>query len=246
MDTGALNWEQKQPWFTTQHGGHYSKPAIVNNRLIVKPAMYKLDTGELLETVVPKAGHGCASYALSEQSAFYRGGSVTQFNFDTNKFSQWERLRPDCWISTIPAQGLVLSPEAGGGCSCGNWLETSMVFTPKSRAPISFIYEDEKFIDHVSVEIKSKDASNKAIYYTLAGREPTQESKKYSEAIIIDKTTELKAVIYVNKGGEKVAYTRAKNFTNSRPEPTIVEIPQIIEGNWQFTIERKGVSGEVH
>jgi len=243
---GDLNWEKQQNWFATHHGGHFSKPAIVNNRLIVKPAMYKLDTGELMKEEVPKAGHGCASYALSEQSAFYRGGSVTQFNFDTNKFSQWERLRPDCWISTIPAQGLVLSPEAGGGCSCGNWLETSMVFSPKSRAPISFIYDNDKFIDNVSVEIKSRDASNKEIYYTLDGSEPTKESMRYTDAIKIDKASELKAVIYIEKNGEDVRFLRTNFFEKAYPSPKIIENAQLIEGNWQFSIERVGASGEIY
>jgi hypothetical protein len=36
-------------------------------------------------------------------------------------------------ISTIPACGLILSPEAGGGCSCGVWLETSIAFRPTGR-----------------------------------------------------------------------------------------------------------------
>ncbi|MBJ6368961.1 outer membrane protein assembly factor BamB family protein [Snuella sedimenti] len=244
--TGDLVWNKEQNWFSGDHGGHLSKPAIVNNRLIVKPAMYQLDTGDLLKEEVPKAGHGCASYALSEQSAFYRGGSVTQFNFETNKFSQWERLRPDCWISTIPAQGLVLSPEAGGGCSCGNWLETSMVFTPKSRAPITFIYKDEKFVDTLKVEIKAKNSANGAVYYTLDGSEPTMASNLYTQPIVITETTDLKAVVYVNKNDEKVAFTRTKTFTRVYPEPKIVETPQLIDENWVFYIERIGQSGTVH
>ncbi|WP_242135668.1 outer membrane protein assembly factor BamB family protein [Aestuariivivens marinum] len=244
--TGELNWEQKQPWFDTHHGGHYSKPAIVNNRLIVKPAMYYLDTGKLMDKEVPKAGHGCASYALTEQSVFYRGGSVTQYNFDTEKFSQWDRLRPDCWISTIPAQGMVLSPEAGGGCSCGNWLEISMVFAPKSRAPITFIYKDRIFMDSVSVEIKSRDTSNKNIYYTTDGSAPSRSSTLYKKAIPLYKTTTLKAIIYVEKNGEEISYSRTKTFEKARPEPKIVEIPQLLNGKWEFYIEKTGATGAVH
>ncbi|MDO5977409.1 PQQ-binding-like beta-propeller repeat protein [Flavivirga spongiicola] len=243
---GELIWHKEQKWFSGDHGGHFSRPAIVNNRLIVKPAMYQLNTGELLKEEVPKAGHGCASYALSEQSIFYRGGSVTQFNFDTNKFSQWDRLRPDCWLSTIPAQGMILSPEAGGGCSCGNWLETSMVFAPKSRAPISFIYDNEKFIDSLSIEIKSRDKDNTEIYYTTDGSEPTNHSTKYAEPIIITSTTTLKTVIYVKKNGDPVAFTRTKEFTRLRQTPVIVEIPQLINGKWQFYIERNGNTGDIH
>ena len=244
--TGELIWEKEQKWFSGDHGGHFSKPAIVNNRLIVKPAVYKLDTGELLELEVPKAGHGCASYALTEQSIFYRGGSVTQFSFDTEKFSQWDRLRPDCWISTIPAQGLILSPEAGGGCSCGNWLETSMVFAPKSRAPITFVYKDQQFIDELSIEIKSRDINNKEIYYTIDGTEPSKNSLKYTTPIVIKKNTTLKAAIYVEKNGKQAVFTRSKVFTRLYQTPTIVETPQIIDGNWQFTIERNSNTGEVY
>lgn len=245
--TGKLKWENELKWPSDNHGAHFSRPAIVNNRLIVKPGIFKLDTGELLKMEVPKAGHGCATYALSEQSAFYRGGSVTQFNFETNKFSKWERLRPDCWLSTIPAQGMVLSPEAGGGCSCGNWLETSMVFTPKSRAPLTFIYEDEKFIDTLSIEIKSKDPQNKDVYYTLDGSTPSKKSTKYASPISIDKNTNLKTIIYVeNKEGEEISFIRSKDFIRFRPEPIIVEVPILVDGNWQFILDLKANSGNIH
>ena len=243
---GDLVWKTEQSWFSDNHGGHLSRPAIVKNKLIVKPAIYKLDSGEKLKIEIPKAGHGCASYALSEQSTFYRGGSVTQFNFDTDKFSQWERLRPDCWISTIPAQGMVLSPEAGGGCSCGNWLETSMVFAPISRAPLSLIYKENNFIDSLSIEIKARDIQNKNIFYTLDGTVPDKESKRYTEPIIISDSTVLNTAIYVEKEGQQVSFTRTKEFTRLFPEPVIEKYPQLKKGNWVFTINRTGVTGEVH
>ncbi|MCP3928780.1 MAG: PQQ-binding-like beta-propeller repeat protein [Bacteroidetes bacterium] len=209
--TGKILWKKTQNWFATHHGGHFSRPAIVNNRLIVKPAVYDLQTGERLQSDVPKAGHGCASYALSEQSIFYRGGSVTQYNFDSEEFTQWNRLRPDCWISTIPAQGLVLSPEAGGGCSCGNWLETSMVFTPTSRAPISFLHKKGAFLDTLTVEIKAKNPKDK-VFYTLDGSEPNQESSLYTEPIILTDNTELNALLYIEKDGVPVPFLRRKFF----------------------------------
>jgi len=243
---GDLVWAKEQSWFADNHGGHLSRPAIVKNKLIVKPAIYKLDSGEKLKMEIPKAGHGCASYALSEQSTFYRGGSVTQFNFDTDKFSKWERLRPDCWISTIPAQGMVLSPEAGGGCSCGNWLETSMVFAPISRAPLSLIYKEAQFIDSLSIEIKARNISNKNIYYTLDGSEPSKNSKQYTSTVIISKNTILNTIIYVEKEGKEIAFTRTKEFTRTYPEPVIKKNPQLVNGNWVFFIKRTGVTGEIH
>ena len=243
---GDLVWKKEQSWFSDNHGGHLSRPAIVKNKLIIKPAIYKLDSGEKLKMVIPKAGHGCASYALSEQSTFYRGGSVTQFNFDTDKFSKWERLRPDCWISTIPAQGMVLSPEAGGGCSCGNWLETSMVFAPISRAPLSLIYKENKFMDSLSIEIKARDDQNKNIFYTLDGSIPTKESKRYTTPVIISDDAVLNTVIYVKKEGQEISFSRTKEFTRTYPEPVIEKNPQLIKENWVFTINRTGVTGEIH
>ena len=90
-----------------------------------------MQTGQAEDKPVPAGG--CGTYAATSQLLVYRAGSVTLWDFEQNKASSWSRLRPDCWISTIPACGLILSPEAGGGCSCGVWLETSLAFRPKGR-----------------------------------------------------------------------------------------------------------------
>ena len=58
-------------------------------------------------------------------------GTVTVWDQQDGKSSTWNRLRPDCWLSTIPASGMLLSPEGGGGCSCGTWMETSVGFIPR-------------------------------------------------------------------------------------------------------------------
>ncbi len=231
-DNGKLIWQKEQRWFHGDHGGHLSRPAIVNNRLVVKPAIYNLETGEQEVFNMPKSGHGCASYALTEQAIFYRGGSVTQFNFDTREFSRWERLRPDCWISTIPAQGMILSPEGGGGCSCGNWLETSMVMSPVSRAPITIRtigdikpkfmqetwgeytqqYLPNEFTDSVQVEIVVKPGVNGTIRYTTDGSEPTEKSDLYSMPIILNHSIALKAAIFIKKEGKIRKFVRTKSF----------------------------------
>lgn len=231
---GELIWREELAWFNGNHGGHLSRPAIVGNKLIVKPAIYDLNTGNQLDYNVPKSGHGCASYALTEQSILYRGGSVTQFNFDTREFSRWERLRPDCWISTIPAQGMILSPEAGGGCSCGNWLETSMVMAPLSRAPITIAragkdhlkdfkeetygtynlqYLPNEFTNQAKVEIKMKPGVNMEVYYTSDGSVPTTKSERYSNPFLISNSTQVRTLVIVDTEQDKQLYYRNKTFT---------------------------------
>ena len=76
-------------------------------------------------------GGGCGTYASTTNAVFFRSGTVTMWSPETGGSSTWKRLRPDCWLSTIPAAGMLLSPEGGGGCSCGTWLEASVGFMPK-------------------------------------------------------------------------------------------------------------------
>jgi hypothetical protein len=63
----------------------------------------------------------------------YRGENrrISLWDVGTGETSSWPRLRPSCWLSTVAGGGMVLSPEGGGGCSCGGWMETSIAFMRK-------------------------------------------------------------------------------------------------------------------
>ena len=125
---GAANWENHFPWPSDNHGGHMSRPAIVGNTLYVRPRAFDISNGTILEKTVPMGG--CGTYAATSGALFFRSGSVTVWDRESGTTSAWNRLRPDCWLSTIPAGGMLLSPEGGGGCSCGSWMETSIGFIP--------------------------------------------------------------------------------------------------------------------
>ncbi len=244
---GSLRWKNGMPWPSDNHGGHLSRPAIAGNRLMLKPGLFRMDTGERIGYDVPKAGHGCSSYTLSEQSVFYRGGSVTQFNFDTRKFSKWERLRPDCWISTIPALGMVLSPEGGGGCSCGTWYETSMVMAPKYRTPVMFLFSGEsRFIDTLSVKLVVKNGVKGRLFYTLDGSDPDSLSIPYTGPILLDRSTEISLAFYTRKQGKEVKLRRARHFERLRPAPQILPQNAISDGKREILLERIGHTGEIH
>lgn len=231
--TGKPAWKTEQKWFHNNHGAHMSKPAIAGDRLIVKPAIYNVHTGERLAYNTPKVGHGCASYALSDEAMFYRGGSCAMFNFETRSFSIWDRLRPDCWISTIPAQGMLISPEAAGGCSCGLWYETSMVFAPISRTPILIKghtktskkdYMDEtwgkfakecrfnEFTDSLEVELILKPGLDHTVYYTTDGSEPTKESAIYRDKFMLTESCTVKAAVFIKKGDRQRRFVRSQYF----------------------------------
>ncbi len=129
---GKPLWQASVPWPRSDHGGHLSRPAIVGDRLYVRPATLSLSTGKLLAKNMP--GGGCGTYVCTKDALFFRAGSGRQLSTwdpQSGRYTQWARLRPDCWLSTIPAGGMLLSPEGGGGCSCGHWLEMSVGFVPR-------------------------------------------------------------------------------------------------------------------
>ncbi len=133
--TGDRLWDNQLTWGKgkADHGSHLSRPAIVGNRLYVRPGVFDLATGTQLPLSIPVGG--CGTYAATSHALFFRDGSGRNsavWDLQQGEYTLWDRLRPDCWLSTIPAGGMLLSPEGGGGCSCGSWLETSLGFIPRA------------------------------------------------------------------------------------------------------------------
>lgn len=135
--SGKPVWKAESPWENKgdkgvkagHHGSHLQRPAIVGDSMYLRPGVFNIRTGERIATI-KKPGHGCGTYAATAYSLIFRNEAMGMWDIAGDKHSTWSRLRPDCWLSTIPAGGMILSPEGGGGCSCGAWLETSLGFAP--------------------------------------------------------------------------------------------------------------------
>lgn len=128
-ENGKMEWRGKYAWEVDHHGKHLSRPAVVGNKVFLRPFTIDLTSGKVLAKQFP-TGHQCGTYTASKNALFLRAGSLTMWDGKSTAATRWNRVRPDCWISTIPAEGMLLSPEGGGGCSCGGWIETSMAFAP--------------------------------------------------------------------------------------------------------------------
>ena len=132
--SGKELWRKTFNWPYSHHGGDLNRPAIVDGVLYVRPNAYDLKNGEQLNK---QSFWGCCgTYAAFKNGLLMRSaGVVTLWHLDlkTKKWSKsgWARLRPNCWLSAIPACGMILVPEDGGGCTCGIWLETSIGFAPR-------------------------------------------------------------------------------------------------------------------
>lgn len=127
---GEPGWTQTFDWYEKKgdHGKAIQRPAIVGGHVYVRPKVLELATGKILALEMPDGK--CGTYAATTQSLVFRTRKVSMWNTTSGSTSSWDRLRPGCWLSTIPASGMLLSPEGGGGCSCGSWMEMSVGFMP--------------------------------------------------------------------------------------------------------------------
>ena len=132
--TGSSIWKHNFPWPYNHHGGDMNRPAIVDGVLYLRPNAFALKTGTQINE--NKFWGCCGTYSAYKNALIMRSaGVITLWHLDleSKKWdrSGWSRLRPNCWLSTIPACGMILAPEDGGGCSCGIWMETSVGFIPR-------------------------------------------------------------------------------------------------------------------
>jgi hypothetical protein len=131
--TGNLQWEQSSAWPSADHSGHIQHPVLTEDRFYLEPRAFDLRTGEQLPGHIG-ARSGCTTYIASSDALIYRGADrkISMWDPGTGQVTGWTRLRPSCWLSVIPAGGLLQVPEGGAGCSCGGWMETSLAFAPRS------------------------------------------------------------------------------------------------------------------
>lgn len=134
-EEGNQQWYSMHKWTRDNHGAHSQHPAIVSGKVYQVPHVYDLESGSMLASnMLGGAGsRKCGTYVATEGSLIYRGSSLlSMWDMKNNQVTDWHRLRSSCWLSTVPAAGMLLSPEGGGGCSCGNWMEASFGFSPRS------------------------------------------------------------------------------------------------------------------
>ena len=133
--TGTPRWHAEHKWPGDNHGAHMQHPVVLADKVFLEPCGYDLRTGRRITSAM-SGREGCATYCGTQYALIHRGRArrITMWDFNTGQITGWHNLRPSCWLSTVAGEGMVLSPEGGGGCSCGNWLETSLVFAPIQRS----------------------------------------------------------------------------------------------------------------
>ena len=152
FNKGDLNWRR----ITVMDAGGGSllwskplnyrrRPTIVGDTIYIEPRRCSLETGEIEQRVHPitgtkvdweflRPGHSCGIVTGTPNSIFYRSYSAAIVNTEKDTGLQlFGGMRPGCWNSMIPANGLLSMQEASSGCTCSYSLRTTVVLKHKPQ-----------------------------------------------------------------------------------------------------------------
>lgn len=123
-----------------------SRPIVINNEIIAEPWGFDLYTGapktrahpltgEETPWMFSRPGHHCGAISATSNLMFYRSKTTAFYNLDADEGTEhFGGQRLGCWINTIPANGLVMVPEASAGCVCLFSIASTIVFEPREQS----------------------------------------------------------------------------------------------------------------
>ncbi|MBN1348893.1 PQQ-binding-like beta-propeller repeat protein [candidate division KSB1 bacterium] len=124
---------------------YMTRPLILDDLVIIEPRACDLFTGKTKMRTHPvtgqtvpwefyRPGHTCASTAATQTGLFYRSYNAAFYDLARDQgLTYFGAIRPGCWINMIPANGLLLFPEASSGCTCSFPIKSTVVL--KSQSP---------------------------------------------------------------------------------------------------------------
>ncbi len=120
------------------------RPVVVGDIVVAEPWAFELKTGEQRMRHHPlsgadtpwqflRPGHHCGAISACPQMLLMRSGFTAYYDLhDDSGIRHFAGHRPGCWINAIPADGLVLAPEASAGCICLFPIVCSLALEPRA------------------------------------------------------------------------------------------------------------------
>ena len=127
---GTDLWKNKYPWRRSDHGHHVQHPVIAGNRLIAQPEFFELRTGKKLGDTPERTK--CSTMTGAANLLHYRDFYDEVWDLTTGETTEWKGLRSGCWLGIVSADGMILSSESGGGCSCNFPIQLSIGYRTKN------------------------------------------------------------------------------------------------------------------
>lgn len=134
-ENGALIWSKTRidsGKANDSHGYQDKHPMIVGNSVYFKYGSFNLHTGDSLEFTFGSSN--CSDFAASATHFFGRNeGCASIYSLAYNGVSRKLSpvIRPGCYISIIPAGGIIMLPAYSSGCTCDYPIQTSIAWQPQ-------------------------------------------------------------------------------------------------------------------
>ena len=137
---GSIVWERDIPThYGTRDWGHGKQdkhPMIVGNIVYLKQGNFDLATGKPLGFTFKTSN--CAECCASSANLFGRMDGVAS-TWDLGGDGASEPLnptmRPGCYVTIIPAGGIVMMPSFSAGCTCTHTIQTTIAWFPGGIRP---------------------------------------------------------------------------------------------------------------
>ena len=128
---GQMLWSESHKDDKGHHSGHLQHPVVIDGVFYSDQRSFDLASGKTLRTDLPER-RGCGIMSASRHAIFFRHHYQAMWDLETNRRTQFEGIRAGCWLSLIPAGGMLLAPETSAGCSCTHSIQTSVGYLPKT------------------------------------------------------------------------------------------------------------------
>ena len=130
----------------SKDANYRNRPIIIGEKVLAEPWIYDLTSGEqqtrehpLTGEQVPwsmmRTGHHCGMLTAADSGMVMFRSGFTGF-MDLKKDAGVRHFaghRLGCWINAIPANGLVMIPEASAGCVCQFSIASTVVLEPREE-----------------------------------------------------------------------------------------------------------------
>lgn len=215
------------------------RPIILGRQVLAEPWMFDLHTGQqqmrphpLTGQEVPwslmRTGHHCGMLTGCDSGMIlFRSGFTGFYDLESDAGIQhFAGHRLGCWINAIPANGLVLIPEASAGCVCLFSIASTVVLEPREPRHPWTIYSavgPQTPVQHMALNLGApgdrKDAQG-TVWFSYPRRTAYRETG-------LDLKLDLKPVFARGGGFRSVSET---SLTAAEAEP------------WLYTSWAEGIS----
>ncbi len=119
------------------------RPIIIEDQIVAEPWGFDLYTGaqrmrkhpitgEEVPWSMVRTGHHCGMITATPDMMFFRSGFTGFYDLNAdNGTRHFAGHRTGCWINMIPANGLLMVPEASAGCVCLFSIASTIVMEPR-------------------------------------------------------------------------------------------------------------------